>query len=69
MILKPHSNNGIAFGPDGRLYFGVGSTTNAEFETNNLAASISWGSFLFEARSQVLIYHFMFGPSYAAAAR
>ena len=40
MILKPHSNNGIAFGPDGRLYFGVGSTTNAEFETNNLAASI-----------------------------
>jgi glucose/arabinose dehydrogenase len=40
MILKPHSNNGIAFGPDGRLYFGVGSTTNDQFETNELAAAI-----------------------------
>jgi putative membrane-bound dehydrogenase-like protein len=40
MILKPHSNNGIAFGPDGRLYFGVGSTTNGEVESNDLAASI-----------------------------
>jgi putative membrane-bound dehydrogenase-like protein len=40
MILKPHSNNGIAFGPDGRLYFGVGSTTNDQFESNELAASI-----------------------------
>ena len=40
MILKPHSNNGIAFGPDGRLYFGVGSTTNDQVETNELAASI-----------------------------
>jgi len=40
MILKPHSNNGIAFGPDGRLYFGVGSTTNDQFEQNELAAAI-----------------------------
>ena len=32
---------------------------------NNLAASISSGSFCSTARSQVLIYHFMFGPSYA----
>jgi putative membrane-bound dehydrogenase-like protein len=40
MILKPHSNNGLAFGPDGRLYFGVGSTTNSEVETNDLAAAI-----------------------------
>jgi glucose/arabinose dehydrogenase len=40
MILKPHSNNGIAFGPDGRLYFGVGSTTNDQFEPNELAAAI-----------------------------
>jgi glucose/arabinose dehydrogenase len=40
MILKPHSNNGLAFGPDGRLYFGVGSTTNDQYETNDLAAAI-----------------------------
>jgi putative membrane-bound dehydrogenase-like protein len=40
MILKPHSNNGLAFGPDGRLYFGVGSTTNDLYEPNDLAAAI-----------------------------
>ncbi|GAA5529260.1 PQQ-dependent sugar dehydrogenase [Herpetosiphon gulosus] len=40
MILQPHSNNGLAFGPDGRLYFGVGSTTDGKFEENELAASI-----------------------------
>jgi glucose/arabinose dehydrogenase len=40
MILKPHSNNGLAFGPDGRLYFGVGSTTNGQIETNERAAAI-----------------------------
>jgi glucose/arabinose dehydrogenase len=40
MVLKPHSNNGLAFGPDGRLYFGVGSTTNGELESNPLAAAI-----------------------------
>ena len=27
MILAPHSNNSLTFGPDGRLYFGVGNTT------------------------------------------
>ncbi len=26
MIVQPHSNNSLTFGPDGRLYFGVGST-------------------------------------------
>lgn len=40
MVLKPHSNNGLALGPDGRLYFGVGSTTNGEVESEPLAASI-----------------------------
>jgi glucose/arabinose dehydrogenase len=40
LILKPHSNNGLAFGADGRLYFGVGSTTEGQIEDNPLAASI-----------------------------
>lgn len=40
LVLKPHSNNGLAFGPDGRLYFGVGSTTEGQIEENQLAASI-----------------------------
>ncbi len=35
-----HANNGMAIGPDGMLYFGVGSTCNACVETNPLAASI-----------------------------
>jgi glucose/arabinose dehydrogenase len=40
LVLKPHSNNGLAFGPDGRLYFGVGSTTEGQIEENPLAAAI-----------------------------
>lgn len=40
MVLRPHSNNGLAVGPDGRLYFGVGSTTDGQYESNPLAASI-----------------------------
>jgi glucose/arabinose dehydrogenase len=40
MVLRPHSNNGIAFGPDGRLYFGVGSTTDGQVEMNPHAAAI-----------------------------
>jgi putative membrane-bound dehydrogenase-like protein len=40
MILMPHSNNGLAVGPDDRLYFGVGSTTNGRVEHNELAAAI-----------------------------
>jgi glucose/arabinose dehydrogenase len=35
-----HSNEGLAFGPDGRLYFPVGSTTDAAAETYRYAASI-----------------------------
>jgi putative membrane-bound dehydrogenase-like protein len=40
MILQPHSNNSIVFGPDGRLYFGVGATTSGEYEPYELAASV-----------------------------
>ncbi|NJN16748.1 MAG: hypothetical protein HC822_10970 [Oscillochloris sp.] len=40
MILRPHSNNSITFGPDGRLYFGVGSTSDNEIEQSPLAAAI-----------------------------
>ncbi|GAB4201979.1 MAG: hypothetical protein OHK0022_24610 [Roseiflexaceae bacterium] len=40
MVLRPHSNNALAFGPDGRLYFGVGSTTSGDYEPNPLAASV-----------------------------
>src|SRR5262245_60660514 len=40
LVLRPHSNNGLAFGPDGRLYFGVGSTTEGQVETNELAAAV-----------------------------
>jgi glucose/arabinose dehydrogenase len=40
MVLRPHSNNSLTFGPDGRLYFGVGSTTNGDYEPNPLAASV-----------------------------
>ncbi len=40
MILRPHTNGAIAFGPDGRLYFGVGSTTNGDYEPNPLAAAV-----------------------------
>jgi glucose/arabinose dehydrogenase len=40
LVLKPHSNNGLAFGADSRLYFGVGSTTEGQIEDNPLAAAI-----------------------------
>ena len=40
MVLMPHSNNGIAFGPDGRLYFGVGSTSEGQVEQNDHAAAV-----------------------------
>ncbi|HEU4322575.1 MAG TPA: PQQ-dependent sugar dehydrogenase [Roseiflexaceae bacterium] len=40
MVLRPHSNNALAFGPDGRLYFGVGSTTSGDYEPEPLAASV-----------------------------
>lgn len=35
-----HANNGLVFGADGRLYFSVGSTTNASQETYPNAAKI-----------------------------
>jgi glucose/arabinose dehydrogenase len=40
LILMPHSNNSLTFGPDGRLYFGVGSTSDGGRETRQYAASI-----------------------------
>lgn len=40
MVLMPHSNNGLAFSPDGRLYFGVGSTTDGQVERDEHAAAI-----------------------------
>jgi putative membrane-bound dehydrogenase-like protein len=40
MVYIPHTNNALALGPDGRLYFGVGSTTNGEVEQNEFAAGI-----------------------------
>jgi glucose/arabinose dehydrogenase len=39
MILAPHSNNALTLGPDGRIYFGVGTTTRG-VETNPLGGSI-----------------------------
>ncbi|MBI3244515.1 MAG: PQQ-dependent sugar dehydrogenase [Chloroflexi bacterium] len=35
-----HQSNGLTFGPDGRLYIGVGSTTDHRPETHPLAARI-----------------------------
>ncbi|HWQ12330.1 MAG TPA: PQQ-dependent sugar dehydrogenase [Roseiflexaceae bacterium] len=35
-----HQNNAIKFGPDGRLYFGLGSGNNSAAETNPLTATI-----------------------------
>jgi glucose/arabinose dehydrogenase len=35
-----HSNEGLAFGPDGRLYFAVGATTDAAPETHQYGASV-----------------------------
>jgi putative membrane-bound dehydrogenase-like protein len=40
MILMPHSNNSLTFGPDGRLYFGVGSTVISGREPTALGGSI-----------------------------
>lgn len=40
LILMPHSNNSLTFGPDGRLYFGVGGTADGGKETRQYAASI-----------------------------
>jgi len=40
MVYIPHTNNALTFGPDGRLYFGVGSTSGGNTESNELAASI-----------------------------
>jgi len=35
-----HANNGIVFGPDGRIYFAVGSTSDSSPETVKYAATI-----------------------------
>ncbi len=40
MILQPHSNNSLTFGPDGRLYFGVGGTVQRGPEPQALAGAI-----------------------------
>ncbi len=40
LIFMPHSNNALTFGPDGRLYFGVGATSDGGRETRQYAASI-----------------------------
>lgn len=40
LIFMPHSNNSLTFGPDGRLYFGVGATSDGGKETRQYAASI-----------------------------
>ncbi len=40
LVLNPHSNNSLTFGPDGRLYFGVGRTTATGREPNPRAGAI-----------------------------
>ncbi len=40
MVYIPHTNNALSIGPDGRLYFSVGSTTDGEVEQNPLAAAM-----------------------------
>lgn len=40
MIYKPHSNNSLTIGPDDRLYFGVGGTSNTGIETEPFAAAV-----------------------------
>ena len=40
LIFMPHSNNSLTFGSDGRLYFGVGATSDGGKETRQYAASI-----------------------------
>ncbi|HQZ22955.1 MAG TPA: PQQ-dependent sugar dehydrogenase [Thermoflexales bacterium] len=39
MILQPHSNNALTLGPDGRIYFGVGTSERVK-ETSPLGSSI-----------------------------
>ncbi len=40
MIYLPHSNNSLTLGPDGRIYFGVGSTVGQGEEPNPQASAI-----------------------------
>jgi hypothetical protein len=40
MILMPHSNNSLSFGPDGRLYFGVGGTVQRGPEPTTYGGSV-----------------------------
>jgi glucose/arabinose dehydrogenase len=40
MVLAPHTNNSLTFGPDGRLYMGVGATVADGAEPNPRAARI-----------------------------
>lgn len=40
LILNPHSNNSLTFGPDGRLYFGIGATSDDGVEKQPLASAI-----------------------------
>ena len=40
MVVRPHSNNSLTLGPDNRLYFGVGSTTQGQVEPNKYAAAV-----------------------------
>jgi glucose/arabinose dehydrogenase len=40
MIYMPHSNNSLTLGPDGRIYFGVGSTVGRGEEPNPRAGAI-----------------------------
>ncbi len=40
MLLAPHTNNSLTFGPDGRLYLGVGATVVSGPEPNPRAARI-----------------------------
>lgn len=40
MVLAPHSNNSLTFGPDGRLYFGVGNTTMSGPEKHPMGGTI-----------------------------
>jgi putative membrane-bound dehydrogenase-like protein len=40
LILQPHSNNSLTWGPDGRIYVGVGSTVASGREPNPRAGAI-----------------------------
>ena len=39
-VSGPHQNDGLAFGPDGYIYLGMGSSCNACLETDPLSATI-----------------------------